>query len=47
MFLAAFARRLAAASDFEPPARAVLRALEDTVAVATRVRIDDRGTNRE
>jgi hypothetical protein len=34
VFLRAFARRLASAGDFDPPARAVMRALEDTIAVA-------------
>ena len=34
VFLRAFARRLLAAGDFDPPARAVMRALEDTIAVA-------------
>jgi hypothetical protein len=36
VFLQAFARRLAAARELDPPARAVLWALQDTVAFATR-----------
>ena len=35
VFLRAFARRLATASDFDPPARCVMGALEDTITVAT------------
>ena len=40
VFLRAFARRLAAARELEPPARAVLWALEDTLAFAARFPTD-------
>ena len=42
VFLQAFARRIATASPVEPPASAVLGALEDTVAFATRIPTPER-----